>query len=99
MTVFFQKEATARLLKSYPLPYKGTWRSVPSQILPDDALQTSFNISLIYGHLRSRCGLPLYGSFGTITTPVYASFMGGDLTYESTMLCADQGGHMFLQAN
>lgn len=52
-----QLDPSAELLKSYIPPFQGTWKTVPPQLLPDDVVQDSMNVSLLGGRLRARLGL------------------------------------------
>ncbi len=72
------KDPSAKLVKSYLPPFKGTWKTLPPYLLSDDTLQESLNVTLQGGKLRSRCGLASYdttnlgnkvlGSFLTVDT-------------------------------
>src|ERR1051325_5069330 len=87
MAVSYQKDASARLLKSYPPPFQGTWKTLPAHLLPDTALQDSSNVTILNGTLRSRCGL---SSFSTqnLGNRVQGSFLTVDTTNTKYPLCS-----------
>ncbi len=66
--ITYQLDATAEHVKTFLPPYKGTWKTLPSHLLPDDVLQDSNNTSLIEGILRSRPGLLSLDSFQFLDT-------------------------------
>src|SRR5437879_11426080 len=55
--ITYQLDSSAELLKTFLPPFKGTWKTLPSNLIPEDTLQDSMNTSLIQGRLRSRPGL------------------------------------------
>jgi len=55
--ITYQLDHTAEHVKTFLPPYKGTWKTLPSHLLPEDVIQDSNNTSLIEGVLRSRPGL------------------------------------------
>ena len=59
----YLSDPSAKLLKSYPPPYRGTWYTLPSHLLPDDVLAESRNVTLRKGILRSRSGLSQFDAF------------------------------------
>jgi len=65
-------------LKSYIPPFSGTWTTLPPQLLPDDTLQDSQNVTILQGRLRSRLGHVRYTPFN-FTTHVLGSFMFVDV--------------------
>ena len=61
--ITFQLDPSAEHVKTFLPPFKGTWKTLPSHLLPDDVLQDSQNVSLIEGKLRSRTGLATLDDF------------------------------------
>ncbi len=61
--ITFQLDQSAELLKTFLPPFKGTWKTLPSHLIPEDTLQDSLNVSLIEGKLRSRPGLLDFDTF------------------------------------
>jgi hypothetical protein len=61
-------DQSAEHLKTFLPPYKGTWKTLPSHLLPDDVLQDSNNVALIEGKLRSRPGLLALDTFQFLDT-------------------------------
>jgi len=84
--IHLHKDPTARLLKSYLPPFKGTWTTLPSYILPDDALSSSLNTTLLGGLLRSRCGLKSYNSTN-LGNKVLGSFLSVDTLNNKYPFC------------
>jgi len=74
MSISIQNDPNADHLKTYLPPFKGTWKTLPEHLIPDDAVQESMNVSLLGGKLRSRCGLEMYNS-ATFDAPISGSFM------------------------
>jgi hypothetical protein len=78
MAILLEKDSSSQLLKSYLPPFKGTWKTLPPYLLPDDAVQDSLNVTLRGGKLVARLGLESYnrenlgnkilGSFLTVDT-------------------------------
>lgn len=76
--LLLNRDDAARLLRTCYPPFKGTWKTLPSFLLPQDVAQDSLNTTVLGGKLRSRCGLkrfnnqklnePIIGSFLTIDT-------------------------------
>jgi len=75
--ITYQLDPNSELLKQYSLPLRGTWKTMPAHLLPDDVLQDSNNVSIIDGRLRARPGLKLFGTFET--DPFDASAIGSFL--------------------
>lgn len=71
--ISYQNDPSARLLKSYIPPFKGTWKTLPAHLLPDDVIQDSLNVTLLSGKLRSRLGLVRYSNI-IFPNPVIGSF-------------------------
>lgn len=53
------RDAGATLIAQFPVPYKGTWKSVAVNQLSPDALYDSNNVFIRKGKLRERPGLTL----------------------------------------
>ena len=87
MSLSLQKDITAKLLKTYLPPFKGTWKTLPAYLLPDDVLQDSLNVTLQAGRLRSRAGLLSYDS-GNLGNRVLGSFLTVDTTKAKYPICS-----------
>ena len=85
--ISLQNDPGAILQKSYPIPLRGTWKTLPSHLLPDDVVQDSLNVSLIDGALRSRAGLRLL-SQTLLDSPALGSFLFTGVTNSKTPLVA-----------
>lgn len=79
MAISLQKDPKARLLKSCLPPFKGTWKSLPSYLIPEDVIQDSLNTTLLGGKLRSRCGLENFN-----TNALNGKALGSFLTVDTT---------------
>jgi hypothetical protein len=75
--IYYQKDPSAKLLTSFPPPFKGTWKTLPSYLLPADAVQDSMNVTLRSGVLRARAGLVLVNR-SDLGAPVLGSFLTVD---------------------
>ena len=53
------KDPAAQLLRKYRVPFRGIWKTIPSQYLPEDVLSNGENIVVKDGYLRSRPGMVL----------------------------------------
>jgi hypothetical protein len=85
LMISYQNDPSARLLKSYIPPFRGTWKTLPSNLLPDDVVQDSMNVTLLSGKLRSRLGLVAYSNLiftdkTDTPSPVIGSFQFIDVT-------------------
>ena len=56
------REAGAKLIHQFTVPYKGTWQSVSANMLSPDSLYNSNNVFIRKGKLRERPGLSLLNS-------------------------------------
>ena len=56
------RDAGAKLIAQFPVPYKGTWKSVAVNQLSADSLYDSNNVFIRKGKLRERPGLTLLNS-------------------------------------
>ena len=98
--ISYQNDPSARLLKTYFPPFKGTWKTLPSHLLPDDVLQDSMNVTLLSGKLRSRLGLLEFDT-ADFNTNIVGSFLFIDvgnskfpIASTSTKLYKYDGGWM-----
>jgi len=54
-------ESSAVPLGRFQIPFKGTWKTLPSHLLPPDALADSMNVVIQSGELKPRAGLKPFG--------------------------------------
>jgi hypothetical protein len=73
------REAGAKLINQFVVPYKGTWRGVSANSISNDALFDSLNVFIRKGKIRQRPGLLLLNNsiFG-------ASVIGGAMAVTPT---------------
>lgn len=74
MGLSFVLETSAKLLGRLSVPFKGTWKTLPSHLLPPDVLTDSLNVVIQSGELVSRAGLEPFDSFPT-SSPVLGSML------------------------
>lgn len=60
MAISYLLEPTAKLISKFIIPFKGTWKTLPSHLIPPDALSDSLNVTIQGGALRSRPGLQMF---------------------------------------
>lgn len=87
MNSYQQKDPKAKLLKSYLPPFKGTWKTLPAYLIPDDAIQDSLNVTILGGKLRSRCGLLSYNA-NDLGNKVLGSFLNVDTLNIKSPICS-----------
>src|SRR5262245_45491220 len=83
--ITLQKDPSAKLLKSYLPPFKGTWKTLPPYLLPDDAVKDSLNVTLQGGKIRSRSGLLLFNR-ANLGSNILGSFLTVDTTNSKFVL-------------
>ena len=79
MAIVQSLQPNAQRIAEFPVPYKGTWRSLGSNQITPDALYDSLNVFIREGKLRTRPGLSLLNAT-VFTNPI----IGGGLAVEST---------------
>jgi hypothetical protein len=82
-----QKDPNAKLLKSFLPPFKGTWKTLPAYLLPEDVVQDSLNVTLMGGKLRSRPGLNLFNRLN-LGDRIIGSFLSVDTTDTKYPFCS-----------
>jgi len=61
-----QKDVTAVNRIQYPVPYSGTWKSLPGHLIPESALVDSSNVFIKDGELVTRPGLGVKFGIGVL---------------------------------
>lgn len=54
------REPGSEIVAQFAVPNRGTWKNVPANTVPQDAVYDSFNVFIREGKLRNRPGLTLY---------------------------------------
>jgi hypothetical protein len=85
--IALQKDPNAELLKSYLPPFKGTWKTLPPYLLPDDVVQDSMNITLSGGLLRSRGALKSFNA-ANLGNKIIGSFLTTDTNKDKFPICS-----------
>jgi len=91
-------ESSAVPLGRLQIPFKGTWKTLPSHLLPPDALADSMNVVIQSGELKPRAGMESYAILPSandiLTTGLYVS--GANIKYplavSATEVFAYDGG-------
>ena len=79
MAIVQSLQPNAQRIAEFPVPYKGTWRSLGSNQITPDALYDSLNVFIRQGKLRTRPGLSLLN-----TTVFDNPVIGGGLAIDSS---------------
>jgi len=87
--ITYLNDPSAVLLKSYPPPFRGTWKTLPPHLLPDDVLQDSLNVTILGGRLRARLGHKLVQTTA-IAGNVQGSFLTVDVANQKYPLVATE---------
>ncbi len=74
MAISILQEPGSRMIGRFSVPFRGTWKTLPPHLLPNDVLADSLNITIQSGSIKPRSGLQRF-SQSSFAQDVKGSFL------------------------